>query len=54
MKLASKLKSKPGVYKITNLVNRKVYIGSSNNLSSRFRKLGIPNPSSEAKKYLIS
>lgn len=32
----------------------KVYIGSSNNLSSRFRKLGIPNPSREAKKYLIS
>lgn len=23
-------------------------------LSTRFRKLGIPNPSSEAKKYLIS
>lgn len=38
MKLASKLKSKPGVYKITNLVNGKVYIGSSNNLSRRIRQ----------------
>lgn len=38
MKLASKFKSKPGVYKITNLSNGKIYIGSSNNLSRRIRQ----------------
>lgn len=27
---------KPGIYKITNLVNRKIYIGSAYNLSNRF------------------
>lgn len=38
MKLANRFKSKPGVYKITNLVNGKIYIGSSNNLSRRIRQ----------------
>lgn len=38
MKLANRFKSKPGVYKITNLVNGKIYIGSSNNLSRRINQ----------------
>ena len=30
------MKNKPGVYKITNLINGKIYIGSSNNIARRF------------------
>lgn len=38
MKSVNRFKAKPGVYKITNLVNGKIYIGSSNNLSRRIRQ----------------
>lgn len=38
MEIASKFKAKPGVYKITNLTNGKIYIGSSNNLSRRVKQ----------------